>query len=101
MTESLAVELAPDQVTVNCVCPVGCPTTEMGKEVLSWKVRTTGRTPAEVIEAAARTNPLGRNATEADVAEAVLWFISDEAAFLTGVALDVDGGAHLGFMPGT
>jgi NAD(P)-dependent dehydrogenase (short-subunit alcohol dehydrogenase family) len=51
--------------------------------------------------AAARTNPLGRNATEQDVADAVLWFISDEAAFITGVALDVDGGAHLGYIPGT
>jgi NAD(P)-dependent dehydrogenase (short-subunit alcohol dehydrogenase family) len=100
LTESLAVELAPDQVTVNCVCPVGCPTTEMGKGVLSWKVRTTGRSPEEVTAAAARTNPLGRNATEVDIAEAVLWFLSDEASFLTGIALDVDGGAHLGFMPG-
>jgi meso-butanediol dehydrogenase/(S,S)-butanediol dehydrogenase/diacetyl reductase len=100
LTESLAVELAPDQVTVNCVCPVGCPTTEMGKGVLAWKVQTTGRTPEEVAAAAAQTNPLGRNATEDDVAAAVLWFLSDEAAFLTGIALDVDGGAHLGFMPG-
>ena len=47
--------------------------------------------------ATAGTNPLGRNATEADIADAVLFFISDEASFLTGVALDVDGGAHLGF----
>jgi len=44
---------------------------------------------------------LGRNATEGDVAAAVTFFISDEAAFLTGVALDVDGGAHLGFLPST
>jgi NAD(P)-dependent dehydrogenase (short-subunit alcohol dehydrogenase family) len=42
--------------------------------------------------ATARTNPLGRNATEADIAEAVMFFVSDEASFLTGVALDVDGG---------
>ena len=44
---------------------------------------------------------LGRNATEADVAAAVLWFLDDEAGFLTGVALDVDGGASLGYLPGT
>jgi len=35
-----------------------------------------------------------------DAAAAVLWFLDDTAAFITGVALDVDGGAHLGFLPG-
>ena len=98
--ESLAVELAPSGSTVNCVCPVGCPTTAMGQEVLDWKVRTAGVAPEEIMAATARTNPLGRNATEDDIAAAALFFISDEASFLTGVALDVDGGAHLGFMPG-
>jgi NAD(P)-dependent dehydrogenase (short-subunit alcohol dehydrogenase family) len=101
LVESVAVELAEHQVTVNAVCPVGAPTTAMGQEVLAWKVRATGRSAEEVMAAAARTNPLGRNATEQDVADAVLWFISDEAAFITGVALDVDGGAHLGYIPGT
>jgi meso-butanediol dehydrogenase/(S,S)-butanediol dehydrogenase/diacetyl reductase len=100
LIESLAVELAPQGVTVNCVCPVGCPTTGMGQEVLDWKIRRAGATPDEITAATARTNPLGRNATEADVAEAVMFFLSDEASFLTGVALDVDGGAHLGFFPG-
>ena len=57
--------------------------------------------PDEILEAAARTNPLGRNATEADVSEAISFLLSDEAAFVTGVALDVDGGASLGFLPGT
>jgi meso-butanediol dehydrogenase / (S,S)-butanediol dehydrogenase / diacetyl reductase len=100
LVESLAVELAPGQVTVNCVCPVGCPTTAMGQEVLDWKVRRATATADEIMAATARTNPLGRNATEADVAEAVMFFVSDEASFLTGVSLDVDGGAHLGFFPG-
>ena len=100
LIESLAVELAPDQVTVNCVCPVGCPTTAMGQEVLHWKVRRGRVSPAEIMATTARTNPLGRNATEDDVADAVMFFVSDEAAFLTGVSLDVDGGAHLGFFPG-
>ncbi|MFN0153005.1 MAG: SDR family NAD(P)-dependent oxidoreductase [Gaiella sp.] len=100
LVESLAVELAPEQVTVNCVCPVGCPTTGMGEQVLDWKIRRAGATAEEIRAATARTNPLGRNATEADVAEAVLFFVSDEAAFLTGVALPVDGGSHLGFLPG-
>jgi meso-butanediol dehydrogenase / (S,S)-butanediol dehydrogenase / diacetyl reductase len=100
LVESVAVELAEHGVTVNAVCPVGAPETGMGRQVLDWKVGATGKAPDEIVAAAARTNPLGRNATEADVAAAVLHFVSDQASFLTGVALDVDGGAHLGFLPG-
>jgi meso-butanediol dehydrogenase/(S,S)-butanediol dehydrogenase/diacetyl reductase len=101
LIESFAVETAGDQVTANCVCPVGCPTTGMGEQVLAWKVsHGDGRSPVEILEAAARTNPLGRNATEADIASATMFFISEEASFLTGVALDVDGGAHVGALPG-
>jgi meso-butanediol dehydrogenase / (S,S)-butanediol dehydrogenase / diacetyl reductase len=101
LIEAVAVELSEHGVTVNVVCPVGAPGTGMGRQVLDWKVRATGRSEHEIIASAARTNPLGRNASAADVASAVCFFISDEADFLTGVALDVDGGAHLGFLPGT
>jgi NAD(P)-dependent dehydrogenase (short-subunit alcohol dehydrogenase family) len=101
LVESVAVELAEHGVTVNAVCPVGAPGTGMGQQVLAWKMRATGKDADDVLAAAAATNPLGRNATEADVAAAVAFFVGDEASFLTGVALDVDGGAHLGFLPGT
>jgi len=100
LVESVAVELAPHGVTVNAVCPVGAPGTGMGQQVLDWKVLATGQDAEAIQAAAARTNPLGRNATPGDVAAAVLWFLADEASFITGVALDVDGGAHLGFLPG-
>jgi len=101
LVESVAVELAVSGATVNCVCPVGAPTTGMGLNVLDMKVRATGGDPDDILAAAAKTNPLGRNATEDDVAAAIEFFLTDEAAFLTGNALDVDGGAHLGFLPGT
>jgi NAD(P)-dependent dehydrogenase (short-subunit alcohol dehydrogenase family) len=97
LTESLAVELCASGTTANCICPVGCPTTAMGQDVLDWKVQRAGIAPEEIIAATARTNPLGRNATEDDIVAAALFFISDEGSFLTGAALDVDGGAHLGF----
>ncbi|WP_141579073.1 SDR family NAD(P)-dependent oxidoreductase [Actinomadura sp. WMMA1423] len=100
LTESVAAELAPAGVTANCVCPVGCPTTEMGRRVLEWKTGRTGLSAEQVMAATAATNPLGRNATEDDVADAALFFLSDQAGFLTGVTLDVDGGARLGAVPG-
>jgi meso-butanediol dehydrogenase/(S,S)-butanediol dehydrogenase/diacetyl reductase len=99
LAESLACELAPN-VTVNCVCPIGVATTGMGQQVLSWKVHHTGRTPDQILAGVTRGVLLGRGATEADVADAVLFFISDSASFLTGVALDLDGGARFGGLPG-
>jgi enoyl-[acyl-carrier-protein] reductase (NADH) len=71
----------------------------MGQEVLAEKVRRVGGTPEEIMAKAAATNPLGRNVLESDVADAVLFLVSEHSAFLTGVALDVDGGASLGLVP--
>ena len=92
LTRALAGELAPANVTVNCVCPVGVPTTGMGRQVLRWKAAATGAAPEEIRAATAAAIPLGRNAAETDVVAAILFFLGDQAAFLTGSALDVDGG---------
>jgi NAD(P)-dependent dehydrogenase (short-subunit alcohol dehydrogenase family) len=99
LTEVFAAELAP-HVTVNCVCPVGVPTTPMGRQVLDWKVSTTGSEPEAIKAATARLNPLQRNASETDIANAILFFVSPAGDFLTGVSLDVDGGARLSAIPG-
>jgi NAD(P)-dependent dehydrogenase (short-subunit alcohol dehydrogenase family) len=93
LTKALAGELAADQITVNCVCPVGVASTGMGRDVLDWKVSNTGKPPADILATTAAAIPLRRNASTADVVNAVLFFLSDASAFLTGVALDVDGGA--------
>lgn len=100
LVESVAAELASSGATVNAVCPAGVPDTGMGQKVLDMKVRATGQAPDEIIARAAKANPMGRNASTADVAAAIEFFLSDEAAFLSGNALDVDGGAHLGYLPG-
>jgi meso-butanediol dehydrogenase/(S,S)-butanediol dehydrogenase/diacetyl reductase len=93
LTKALAGELAPCEVTVNCVCPVGVSGTGMGQDVLRWKVGATGHDPQEILAATAAAIPLKRNATTADVVNAVMFFLAPESSFLTGVALDVDGGS--------
>jgi meso-butanediol dehydrogenase / (S,S)-butanediol dehydrogenase / diacetyl reductase len=101
LTESLACELAP-HVTVNCVCPGGGPIgSPMGQQTLEWKIERTGKTAAEIRSDVARGIPLGRPPTEGDVAETVLFFVSDSASILTGVTVDVDGGLRFGGLPGT
>ena len=99
LTEALAAELAP-AVTVNCICPVGVPTTGMGQMLVGWKSQSTGQDADQVLASIARSIPMRRNATTSDVAEAVMYFVSDGAGYLTGVALDVDGGSRLNVIPG-
>lgn len=100
LVESVAAELAASQVTANCVCPVGCPTTGMGQQVLDAKVAMTGLPPERLQETTASQNPLNRNVEPSDVTSAVLFLTSDAASFITGVSLDVDGGLHLAGLPG-
>ena len=64
----------------------------MGQEILDLKTEATGMQPQEILAATAADIPLQRNPTVQDIVNAILFFISDEAAFLTGSALDVDGG---------
>jgi len=92
LTKALAAELAPHQVTVNCVCPVGVSSTGMGQDVLSWKIQKVGASTQEILAATAAGIPLQRNATTADIVNAVMFFLAESSNFLTGVALDVDGG---------
>lgn len=83
-TKALAIELAPAKIRVNCLCPVAGETPLLAAFM-------GGDTP-ELREKFRATVPLGRLSTPLDVARAALFLASDEAEFLTGVALEVDGG---------
>ena len=85
MTKSMAVEFAPDRIRVNAICPV---IGETGMLETFLGVPDTPETRARFMA----TIPLGRFSTPADVANAALYLASDEAAFTTGVCLEVDGG---------
>jgi 3-oxoacyl-[acyl-carrier protein] reductase len=83
-TRSMAVELAPKNIRVNCLCPVAGQTGMLEKFM--------GADTPEIREKFRASIPLGRLSTPLDIANAALWLASDEASFITGVALEVDGG---------
>ena len=80
LTRSLALELGPSHIRVNCVAP-GVIDTEM--------VRNLG---PETLEELRQQTPLGRLGTPGDIAAAVAFLASDQASFLTGQVLTADGG---------
>lgn len=83
LVKSLAVEYAKFGVTVNCVAPSMMETNFLRD------------TPDLIVQAAAADNPMGRNATPADVVPAMAFLLSDEAGFITGVTLPVTGGSAI------
>lgn len=85
MTKSLAVELAPDRIRVCGIAPV------MGVTGLLEQFMGVPDTP-ENREKFIATIPLGRLSEPRDIANAALYLGSDEAEFITGVILEVDGG---------
>lgn len=83
-TKSMAVELAPKNIRVNCLCPVAGETGMLAQFM--------GEDTPELRAKFRSSIPLGRLSTPLDIANAALWLASEEAAFITGVALEVDGG---------
>jgi 3-oxoacyl-[acyl-carrier protein] reductase len=80
MTKALARELGSRQITVNAVAPGFIPT-DLTKDL-----------PAELKDASLKMIPLGRWGSTQDIAAAVAFLASDEAAYITGHILSVDGG---------
>ena len=86
-TKSMAVEYGPLGIRANIVCPGTVRTP-------AWE-RRIARNPA-ILEGLRRWYPLGRVAEPSDVARAVLFLASDEASFISGAVLPVDGGLMAG-----
>jgi 3-oxoacyl-[acyl-carrier protein] reductase len=84
MTKSMAVELAPDKIRVNALCPVAGETPLLGTFMGADTPENRAKFKATI--------PLGRLSTPRDIANAALYLASDDAEFITGVALEVDGG---------
>ena len=85
LSKSMAVELAPDKIRVNCVAPV------IGATALLESFMGVPDTPENRAKFIA-TIPLGRMSEPQDIANACLYLASDEAEFITGTVFEVDGG---------
>jgi len=80
MTKALAKEVAPSGVRVNCICP-GVIETDMTFPL--------GR---DTLDSLAAETPLGRNGDPEDIAKAALFLCSDDASFITGQVIGINGG---------
>lgn len=90
LTRSVALELAMDNVRVNCICPGGIAT----PLVSTFNEQTF---PIEAVaKALANFQPIRRGGRPDDIANAALWLASDESSFVTGQAIVVDGGYAAG-----
>ena len=85
MTQCMAIELAPDNIRVNAVCPV------LGATGLTEMFMGQPDSP-EVRQKFMSTIPLGRMSQPSDIANACVWLAEDASSFITGVLLPVDGG---------
>ena len=90
LTRALALELAPD-VRVNCVCPGYVDTDMVRRDVIEASAD-----PGATEAALAASAPLNRIASPEEIATAILYLASDAARFMTGAALQIDGGTTAG-----
>ena len=85
MTKAMALELAPENIRVNSICPV------IGATGLTAEFM--GGEDTEAVRARfVASIPLGRMSTPADIANACVWLAEDASSFITGILLPVDGG---------
>jgi len=94
MVRSLAVRYAKEQIRVNAICP-GVTDTPMGRVFVARpdQQSTQGQDREVILKTMAASLPMGRTASPEDVANAALFLVSDEATYISGAALPVDGAA--------
>jgi acetoin reductase-like protein len=94
LTRSAALALAPHGITVNAICP-GVVDTPMTHQVHQDRARQQNITVEESLARMTSKIPLGRLETPEDVANAVSFFCSPNASYITGQTLNVDGGMEM------
>ncbi|HUT52271.1 MAG TPA: SDR family NAD(P)-dependent oxidoreductase [bacterium] len=91
LTKVLAKELAGNCIRVNCICP-GQIQTDLGQWGWDLRAFSKGMNRERYSEEMKKEIPLGRAGTPEDCANVVAWLVSDQAAYITGQAINVTGG---------
>ena len=91
LTKALALDLAPEGVRVNAICPAAVMTPMLRE----WAA--TQYDPEATVEMVHSWHPIGRMAHIEEIGEVCAFLASDEASFVTGQSIGVDGGAPLGY----
>lgn len=93
LAKSMSIELAKDGILVNSVCP-GYTLTDRVAQVNAARARDLGISEEQVMAAATAKIPLGRMGRLEELANVVVFLASERASFVTGVAIQVDGGQY-------
>lgn len=91
MSKGMAIDFAPDGIRVNVICP-GWIDTPLVEDWFSQQ-----KDPGEARKYIFGQHPLGRIGTIEECGKAALYLASDDAAFVTGITLNIDGGITLGY----
>jgi meso-butanediol dehydrogenase / (S,S)-butanediol dehydrogenase / diacetyl reductase len=94
LTQAMAFELARYGIRVNSVCP-GYTATSMQEREIVWEAELRGISQQEVVDSYVKNTPLGRIETPEDVARVIVFLIGPDSGFITGEALNVNGGAFM------
>ncbi|ABF39647.1 short-chain dehydrogenase/reductase SDR [Candidatus Koribacter versatilis Ellin345] len=86
LTKSMALDYVRDNIRVNCLCPGTVDTPSLSERLAAFP------DPAEAKKNFIARQPMGRFGTAEEIALAALYLVSDESAFVTGVAFAIDGG---------
>ena len=86
LTKSMALDHALDGIRVNCICPGRVETPWVAQRIREYP------DPAKAYQEMSATQAIGRMGKPDEIAAAALYLASDEAAFVTGAALNIDGG---------
>jgi 3-oxoacyl-[acyl-carrier protein] reductase len=95
--KSLSNELAPFNITVNSVCP-GYTMTDRVRNLSKVLAEKQGTTPEAIVEKWASEIPMKRIGTPEEFASLVVYLASQQAGYITGAAIQIDGGWYKGIM---